>query len=258
MIITIANQKGGVGKTTTAVTLAHGLAIQGKEVLLLNLDPQGQCASALGLVQEPGVFNLLVGDQTLADVTRSTGRPHLALIPGNKRTATTQFVLNAEGFELSVIRDALHPVLRHSSGQALRGKLDFVVIDTAPSVGGLQEAALFAADLVIIPTAVDYLATEGVVQVMQTIEVLAEKHAWAGSVLGILPTFHDDVTRESRQTLEDLKRAFNENVVLSPIHRATVLRECGAEGKTIWEMAANSRPAKEYADLVWRVADATA
>ena len=257
MIVAVANQKGGVGKTTTAVTLAHGLAIQGKEVLLLDLDPQGQCASALGLVQEPGVFNLLVGDQTLPDVTRSTGRPHLTLIPGNKRTATAQLVLNAEGFEINIIRDALRSVLRHSSGQALQGKLDFVVIDTAPSVGGLQEAALFAADLVIIPTAVDYLATEGVVKVMETIEALTEKHAWAGSVLGILPTFYDDVTRESRQTLEDLRCTFGD-VILSPIHRATILRECGAEGKTIWEMAADSRPAKEYADLIWRVSDATA
>ena len=257
MIVAVANQKGGVGKTTTAVTLAHGLAIQGKEVLLLDLDPQGQCASALGLVQEPGVFNLLVGDQTLPDVTRTTGRPRLTLIPGNKRTATAQIVLSSEGFEINIIRDTMRPVLRHSSGQALQGKLDFVVIDTAPSVGGLQEAALFAADLVIIPTAVDYLATEGVVKVMETIEALTEKHAWAGSVLGILPTFYDDVTRESRQTLEDLRCTFGD-VILSPIHRATILRECGAEGKTIWEMAADSRPAKEYADLIWRVSDATA
>jgi len=247
VIVTVANQKGGVVKTTTAVTLAHGLAIQGKDTLLLDLDPQGQCASALGLVQEPGVFNLLVGDQTLANVTRTTGRSRLTLIPGNKRTATAQLVLNAEGFELSIIRDALR--------SALRGGLDMVIIDTAPSVGGLQEAALFAADLVIIPTAVDYLATEGVIKVMQTLEILAEKQSWRGSVLGILPTFYDNVTRESQQTLDDLQRTFGAELILPPVHRATILRECGAEGKTIWEKAASSRPAKEYADLVWRVAD---
>ncbi|MCD6554079.1 MAG: ParA family protein [Anaerolineae bacterium] len=247
MIITIANQKGGVGKTTTAVTLAHGLAIQGKDTLLLDLDPQGQCASALGLVQEPGVFNLLVGVQTLANVTRTTGRPRLALIPGNKRTATAQVVLNAEEFKLDIIRQLLRP--------ALPGGLNLVIIDTAPSVGRLQEAALFAADLVIIPTTVDYLATEGVVKVIHTVNALVKRQNWRGSVLGILPTFYDNVTRESQQTLDDLQRTFGAELILPPVHRATVLRECGAEGKTIWEKAASSRPAKEYADLVWRVAD---
>ena len=143
-IITIANQKGGTGKTTTATILAHGLAVKGHQTMLCDLDPQGQCASALGLLQEPGVFNLLVGGQTLADVTRTTGRANLTLIPGDKRTATAQIVLNAEGFDLALIRRALQP--------ALRNGLDKVVIDTAPSVGGLQEAALFAADLIVIPT----------------------------------------------------------------------------------------------------------
>lgn len=249
MIITIANQKGGVGKTTTAVTLAHGLAIQGKDTLLFDLDPQGQCASALGLVQEPGVFNLLVGVQTLANVTRTTGRPRLALIPGNKRTATAQVVLNAEEFKLDIIRQLLRP--------ALPGGLDLVIIDTAPSVGRLQEAALFAADLVIIPTTVDYLATEGVVKVIHTVNALVKRQNWRGSVLGILPTFYDNVTRESQQTLDDLQRTFGAELILPPVHWATILRECGAEGKTIWEKAASSRPAQEYADLVWRVTDVT-
>jgi len=246
-VITIANQKGGVGKTTTAVTLAHGLAIKGLQVLLLDLDPQGQCASALGLLQEPGVFNLLVGGQTLADVTRTTGRANLTLIPSDKRTATAQIVLNAEGFDLAVIRGELKP--------ALRNGLDMVIIDTAPSVGGLQEAGLFAADLVVIPTAVDYLATEGVTRVIETLKALEEKQGWQGVVLGILPTFHDEVTKESAATLVDLRNTFGEDVILQPIHRATVLRECVSEGVTIWEKAPKSRAAQEYANLIWEVSD---
>jgi chromosome partitioning protein len=248
-IITIANQKGGVGKTTTAVTLAHGLAIQGRETLLLDLDPQGQCASALGLAHESGAFNLLAAGQTLADVTRTTGRPRLALIPGDKRTATAQIVLNAEGFDLAVVKNLLHP--------ALRNGLDLVVVDTAPSVGGLQEAALFAADLVVIPTAADYLATEGVVRILETIAALVRR-GWSGVVFGVLPTFYDDVTRESQATLADLKNTVGEGLVLAPVHRATLLRECASEGKTIWEVDPRSRPAQEYADLVWRLRDATA
>jgi chromosome partitioning protein len=250
MIVTIANQKGGVGKTTTAITLAHGLAIRGYETLLIDLDPQGQCASALGLLQESGIFNLLVGGQTLRDVTRTTGRAHLALIPGDKRTATAQLVLSAEGFDIAVLRDAVRP--------ALRAGVKMVVIDTAPSVGGLQEAALFAADLVVIPTAADYLSSEGVLKVLETLKGLEQRRGWRGAVLGILPTFYDDVTRESKATLEDLKKSLGNGVVLDPIHRATVLRECSAEGKTIWERAPKHRAAQEYADLIWRVHDVKA
>jgi len=246
-IITIANQKGGVGKTTTAVTIAHGMAIKNRETLLIDLDPQGQCASALGQVQEPGIFNLLAGGQDLADVTRTTGREHLTLIPGDKRTATAQVVLNAEGFELDIIRRVLHP--------AVRNGLEIVIIDTAPSVGGLQEAALFAADLVIIPTATDYLSTEGVVRILETLKVLKER-GWTGRILGILPTFHDKVTRESQATLQDLSQTFGAELVFRPIHRATILRECVSVGRTIWEIAPRSRAASEYAELVWQVTDA--
>jgi chromosome partitioning protein len=179
-------------------------------------------------------------------VTRTTGRTHLSLIPGDKRTATAQVVLNAEGFELGIMRDILKP--------ALRSGLETVIIDTAPSVGGLQEAALFAADLVIVPTATDYLSTEGVVRVLETMKVL-ENRGWRGQVLGILPTFHDKVTRESQATLEDLSKTFGENMVFEPIHRATILRECAAVGKTIWEVAPRSRAATEYAAVVWKIID---
>lgn len=245
-ICAIVNQKGGVGKTTTAVTLAHGLALKGRRVLLIDLDSQGQVASALGRDHEPCVFNFLVGGYELGDVIRSTGRTNLSHIPGDKRTMTAQIVMQAEGFDLGIFDKLLAPL----------AEMDAVIFDTAPSIGGLQEAAVFASGLVIIPTAVDYLSAEGVVQTMATLNAIAAK-GWQGFVAGILPTFYDRVTNESAAVLEDLRESF-EHHVWEPIHRATVLRECASEGKTIWEYDVKSRAAREYAKLVWRMYDVPA
>lgn len=248
-VITIASQKGGVGKTTTAVNAAHGLAIKKRRVLLLDLDPQGQCASALGRRHESCIFDWLVNNAALPDVVRTTGRDNLLFIPGSKRTATAQIVLNNEPDPLRAIIRKL-PEIR-------RATFDVVIIDTAPQVGGLQEAALLASDLVIVPCATDYLSSEGAARTFDTMKVLRDLRKWHGRVLGILPTFHDERTKESAATLADLRETFGERLVLIPIHQATVLRECAAEGVTIWEKAPKSRAATEYAQLVWRLHDGT-
>lgn len=250
LTITVACEKGGVAKTVTACTIAHGLAIKGHRVLIADCDPQGQAASALGRNHESGVFNWLVSDLPPSDVVRSTGRENLYLIPGDRRTMTAQIVLNFEHRTLRAIQKKLPDLVKAT--------IKTVVIDTAPSVGGLQEAALYAADLVIVPTATDYLSTEGVIKTFDTLKMLRDEHNWKGRVFGILPTFYDEVTRESKATLDDLKATFGEKLILSPIHRATILRECSAEGLTVWEKAPSSRAAKEYADLVWRLHDGTA
>lgn len=243
--ITIANRKGGVAKTTTAVTLAHGLALQGASSLIVDVDPQGHVAPALGLEQEPGLFDLLVSGATLRNVTR-LARPNLWIVPGNPRTATAQTVLLAEGAGNDAIRKAIR-------GQ-VNGGLDFVILDTAPSVGKLQEMALWMSDLVIIPSAVDFLSSAGVADLIGGLDDLKAK-GWRGALLGVLPTFHDETTRESSATLAELRATFG-HLVLDPIHRATVLREATAEGKTIFEFAPKSRAALEYSALVWRVKDA--
>jgi chromosome partitioning protein len=240
--ITVANQKGGVGKTTTAVTLAHGLVLQGKRILLVDLDPQGQCATILGLKPESGAFNLLVSELPFAQVMRLTDRKNLTVILGDRKTATAQTVLTVQRAPISFIHTKL--VM-----PAQKDGLDYIIIDTSPSVGELQEQALWASDGVLVPCAVDYLATDGVYNIAQTLKRIHEEFNWQGDIIGILPTFYDTVTRESQATLQDLRKRFSGSM-LSPIHRATILRECAVEGKTIFEIAPESRAAKQYAELV--------
>jgi chromosome partitioning protein len=243
--ITVANQKGGVGKTTTAVNLAHGLVLQGKRVLLVDLDPQGQCATILGLKPEPGTFNLLVAELPFKQVMRLTDRENLMVILGDRKTSTAQTVLNVQRSPVSFIHSKLVV-------PANKDAIDYIVIDTSPSVGELQEQALWAANGVLIPCAVDYLATDGVYNIALTLKRIQDEFKWQGSILGILPTFYDTVTRESKATLQDLRKRFGESM-LEPVHRATILRECAVEGKTIFEMAPESRAAKQYAELVQHV-----
>ncbi|MGC8947482.1 MAG: ParA family protein [Anaerolineae bacterium] len=241
VIVAIANQKGGVGKTTTAVTLAHGLALRGYNVLLVDLDPQGQCTAYLGLAPGSGAFNLLIGSG-LSQVIQATGRDQLWLVPGDKRTSSAQTLLVAEGYDKGFLLSIL-------DGYRDLPKLHFIVLDTAPSVGGIQEMALFAANVLIIPTAVDYLALDGVAKILASLQALRRP---SPPLTKILPTFYDERTNESRRNLLILCQKFPA-AVLRPIHRASVLREAPAEGKTIFEYDPKSRAAQEYGTLVQEV-----
>ena len=237
--IAVANQKGGVGKSTTVITLAHGLSLSGGKVLIVDCDPQGQTAALLGIQQEPGLFNLLIAELQPSQVIRETGRDRLDLIPSDKKTAAAQVTLAAQRTPITYIQDAIKPV---------KDQYDFIVFDTAPSIGDIMGAALFAADYVLIPSAVDFLSSDGVVKLMDTLQEI-KGYDWTGKLLGILPTFYDEATRESKAILDELTEQFADGV-LDPIHRATILRECAAYGQTIFEADQTSRAAKEYNELV--------
>ena len=247
VIVTIANQKGGVGKTTTAVSLAHGFSLRGYNTLLVDLDPQGQCAAYLKMQPEPAVFELLIGTKNLPQAVRSTGRARLWLIPGDKRTASAQVLLVADGFNKA------HLLGIFRNGHVDSTKLHFIVLDTAPSVGGIQEMALYAAHIIVIPAAVDYLALDGVAQIMRSVQNLQRP---VPPVMRLLPTLFDETTRVSQRNLETLRQRFP-TATLLPIHRAAVLREAPAVGKTIFEYDPNSRAAREYAQVVQEVLNAT-
>lgn len=241
-VVTVANQKGGVGKTTTAISLAHGLALVGRRVLLADFDPQGQCAAALGLNPEPGVFNVLLMQSPtralVADWIRESGREGLFLLPGDRHTATAQVVINAEGRGIDIVARVLG---------VIRSDYDYAILDTAPSVGGIQERAVFAADLLLIPALTDFLALDGTAQMMSLLSTLRER-GWSGRLAGILPTFYDESTSASRDGLATLQLNFADQV-LPVIHRSTVLRECAAEGKTIFEWNGKTRAGVEYYNL---------
>lgn len=238
--IVVANQKGGVGKTTTAVSIAHSLALRERRVLLVDFDPQGQCATSLAVNPESGAFNALVNSQTdIRQWIRETGRTGLELIPGDRSTATAQIVINAENRPIDTIRQIF---------RELSKEYDFIIFDTAPSVGGIQERTIYAADLVLIPTATEFLSMDGLAQMVELLNTLKEKTQWSGELLGVLPTFFDEQTSESGKSLKELQESFGDSV-LPPIHRATVLRECAAEGKTIFEISPASRASREYDEL---------
>ena len=249
-VICIASHKGGVGGTTTAVSLAHGLSQRGKRVLLIDLDPQGQSATALGRNPEPGAFHLLtmgLSPQETGFVqswVRFSGRKGLHLLPGDQQTMAAQTVLNAQDRPISAIRQSISRFFKDGP--------DYILFDTAPTVGGIQERAVWAADLVIVPTAMEFLSADGLGKALRMLSILHEQKKWRGSLLGILPTFHDEQTRESQATLEDLRDRF-EASLLPPIHRSTLLRECAALGRTIFEVDPLCRAAKEYQALAQHV-----
>ncbi|MEW6287775.1 MAG: ParA family protein [Chloroflexota bacterium] len=254
-VITIANQKGGVGKTTTVVNLAHALALAGKEVLVIDLDPQGQVATFMGMEQGAGAFYLLStavdpGANSLTVLrqqTRFSGRDKMYLIPGNPLTNMAQTMLNASNAPVSVIRRMLLPMVTN-------GKPDYILLDTAPSVGGIQERAVWAGDMLIVPTLPDSSSLEGVKYMAGMVQELKSK-GWTGFVAGILPTHYEERTRESRSSMDDLRAAFG-SLVLDPISDRTALRDARSRGQTIYEYEPDSQPAAEYrrlAEVVMRL-----
>jgi chromosome partitioning protein len=231
-IICVANQKGGVGKTTTALTVAHGLALKGRKVLLVDLDVQGHVPTALGLPKEPGLYRLLVLGKPLRSVI-TEARQNLDIIAGDKQTEEVKRYVATLNFRERVLAKALE-------GAAY----DVVILDCAPSLDVLHVGALVASNFVIVPTKLDFLAIDGVNEVLRSAAEVQQAGYDVG-IAGILPTFYDRVTRESAEQLRRLVAAFKA-LVWPPIPQDVKLREAPAFGQTIWEYSPSTAGVKGY------------
>ena len=236
--IAIANQKGGVGKTTTAVTLAHDLTRRGYRVVLVDLDAQGNVASCFGLAPSPGLFRLLLDLATLDDVLVEA-RPSLWLLAGDASTAKLKTVLAAESYRETILAEALRPL-----------NTDYVILDTGPSRDLLHDNAHHAADEIIIPVGLDHLALIGVAQELETLKIVRE-HGHPVEITAILPTFWDATTNESATNLRRLVETFGD-MVLPAIPRTTRLREAPALGRTLWEYLPEKHPAYQAYEILTR------
>lgn len=231
-IVAFANQKGGVGKTTTAVTLAHGLARRGLRTLLVDLDPQGHVAYALGFPKSDGLYRLVCLDHPLAKVIVSA-RPNLDILPGDKHTEKVKRFITLTDFREGILADQL----KGSPYQV-------ILLDMAPSLDVLHINGLVASDWVLVPTRLDALAVDGVKEILLTMgEVSARGHHFSG--YSILPTFFDRTTRETLAQLKELVNAFGSHV-WPPIPQDTRVRESAAYGKTPWEYSPDTAAVLGY------------
>ncbi len=252
-IITIANQKGGVGKTTTSITLAAGLADLGIPTLLLDCDPQGNAASFLGLEPGPGLYELVVEHRRPVEVVQrmaERGYPKLGLIAGDNATVDLETLLRTSPrfSAATALRDALRPF--HTNGT---GKSTVIILDTAPSLSSVQIAALNAADWLLIPTSPEYAAETGIAALANAVDEL--KSAGANlNLLGILPTMVDKRSREHRQTIEELEAAFP-GLILPEVRRLIALAEAPRAGMPIWSYAPKSEAALDCAAMLREVID---
>ena len=242
-VFTIANQKGGVGKTTTAVNLSHALAAKGIRTVLVDLDPQANATSAMGLDKEEGgsLYGPLCGEGTALEKVRPAGaKGKLFIIPSEVDMAAVEMELIQRENYLAQLRNCLEPVVES-------GDFDVMILDCPPALGMLSMNSLAAADYLLITLQCEYLAMEGLGQILKVVDKLRDAGVNDQLALGgILMTMFDQRTNLAHQVVEEVRKHFDETVFRTLIPRSIRLGEAPSFGQSIFEYDTNSSGANAY------------
>ena len=243
-IVSIANQKGGVGKTTTSINLSTILAKKGKKVLMIDADPQGNASSGVGIERENielSVYDILINDVTMNEVVKKTNVKNLNICPSN---------INLAGAEVELVSMMSREHRLKEKIDLVKDDYDFIIIDCPPSLGLITLNAFTASDSVLIPVQCEYYALEGLGQLLNTIS-LVKKHLNKDiEIEGALLTMYDIRTNLSNQVVKEVKKYFNEKVYKNVIPRNVKLSEAPSYGMPISMYDPRSKGAKSYEKFV--------
>ncbi|MFO0883274.1 MAG: ParA family protein [Pirellulales bacterium] len=241
-ILCVANQKGGVGKTTTAINLAAGLARSGARTLLIDLDPQ--CNATSGLGEKPTARHALVQRAPLHEATVSTSIKNLQLLPGSRSFQDVDALARADESQAMLLRQHL---LTELAGY------DFVLIDSPPSLGTLTQTALSASTEVLMPIQCEYFAMEGLTQMIQVIRSVMKRFPGRLEFGGILLTMHDPSLELTHEVDAEVREFFGEIVFDTVIPRDVAVAEAPSHGRDVMDYAPRSRGSRAYAELCMEV-----
>jgi chromosome partitioning protein len=258
-VLTVANQKGGVGKTTSAVNVAAALAMHGQRVLLIDLDPQGNASTALGVphpVGTPSSYDVLLGGAALADVAVPCDfAPTLRCVPATLDLAGADIELTSQVAREYRMHRALERFLHDSAASGGVDAVDYVFIDCPPSLGLLTLNALVAGREVLIPIQCEYYALEGLAQLLNTVELVKSHLNPSLAVTTVLLTMYDSRTRLADQVADEVRRHFGELVLQPTIPRNVRVSEAPGFGQTVITYDPGSRGAVSYLQAAREIAD---